>query len=108
MNTITYIDKSYSYKFPNEICLKGFNNNQITYYTDNETMKPFPDQLFPKVYIVEKELYTDANCITKPIYKRIVEECNPSCLSFITDTQRARDDILASILTRRNEEMYMV
>lgn len=79
----------------------------ITYYVDRQLMQPFVDQIFAPTTGIEFEDYVDSNGIRKPHYRRICGLENPKCLSFVTDTQRARDDLIASNLWRRNQQNGM-
>lgn len=76
----------------------------ITYYVDRQIMKPFVSQIFAPTLAVEFEDYVDANGIPKPHYKRLAGLERQPCLSFISDTQRSRDDLVASNMWRRNQQ----
>jgi hypothetical protein len=83
----------------------------VEYYLDEDTAKPFVSYagLFhPDTYVVYED-YVDPNGIRKPhYYLRRVDRCARTKydgrLSFITDTNAVRADLLASNLWRRNQQ----
>lgn len=82
----------------------------ILYYTDDDLMKPFISYagIFPPTMSVEYEDYIDPNGIRKPHYRRLLSSCRnqlePGCLTFVSDTNRVRSDLIAANLWRRNQQ----
>lgn len=76
----------------------------VQYYTDRSVMRPFVDGVFAPTVAVKYHDYVDSNGIVKPHYTRLLGFERPTCLTFISDTQRSRDDLIAANLWRRNQQ----
>jgi hypothetical protein len=112
-----YTDKTlnqYGKHYDNYLDIK---EGDITYYINNQLRDPYFYPNFTEQSKVYTYKYTDPMdvkknyYIRKPIEKRDVFKSNTTyngCLSFIEDTSNHREDIMSSILNKRNFQSYQV
>lgn len=92
------------------------NAGDVTYYIDRSVASPYFTPLFSKQAQVGKVIYKDPMGAIKAEYPKVLpsenlmtqQNCDydPYCLSWIKDSQSHRDDILTSIMVKRNQQKY--
>lgn len=98
----------------------NINSGQIMYYIAKDREDAYYDTLFSTPFITTGVMYKDPMGNIKPIYIRnpINPQTNPMtteynnskpdelCLSFISDTQKHREDIITSQMTSINQQRW--
>jgi len=80
----------------------------IFYYSDNQTCFPFPKQSFNSDSIITKNLeYMDPMDNNRPQYNFIPIKDNKNGLSFINDTIKNREELMALQRRKYNESKYI-
>ena len=87
----------------------NINAGTIAYYINKEREDAFHSPNFVTPAIVEKSLYRDPMGAMKPQYNRKTTFCIPqedNTLSWITDSQEHRQDLLSRQMRKRNEQRW--
>lgn len=93
----------YGYRYNNYSDIGG---GQINYYVDKSLARPFISELFRGKSLIAKNNYKDPMGSCKPHYRRKqIQDCS-NCLSWITDSENHRQDLLSKQLWRRNQSNW--